>query len=112
MTAIATCACLDNLPAVAHWLRHADTAKVINAAQDYASAADRLEALVRQNVVAQLANIQTHPSVALALAQNRVDLHGWVYDIAHGSIAALDGDTKAFVSLSEYPETVAVKTRA
>ncbi|MDW3687815.1 carbonic anhydrase [Cupriavidus sp. CV2] len=111
MTAIATCACLDNLPAVAQWLRHADSAKVINAAQEYPSAADRLEALVRQNVVAQLANIQTHPSVALALAQHRVDLHGWVYDIGHGSIAALDGSTKEFVSLAEHPETIAVKTR-
>src|SRR5471032_2805076 len=33
MTAIANCTCLDHLPAVASWLRHADAAKAVNAAR-------------------------------------------------------------------------------
>ncbi|MGO4611441.1 carbonic anhydrase, partial [Variovorax sp. 2RAF20] len=69
MTAISTCKCLDLLPAVANWLRHAESAKVVNAARTHASAEERLDSLVRENVVAQLANLKTHPSVALALEQ-------------------------------------------
>jgi carbonic anhydrase len=82
MTAIATDKHLDHMPAVANWLR--------------------------DNVVAQLANIKTHPSVALALEEGRLTLHGWVYDIGKGTIDALDGVTNRFVSLAEYPETSAM----
>ncbi|WP_025127950.1 carbonic anhydrase [Pseudomonas sp. PH1b] len=108
MTAIAKCTCLDHLPAVASWLRHADSARVINAARHHSSIAEHLDALVRDNVIAQLANLKTHPSVALALAQGRLNLHGWVYDIESGAIAALDGNHQHFVSLAEHPHTCAL----
>ncbi|WP_420704222.1 carbonic anhydrase [Escherichia coli] len=50
--------------------------------------------MVRENVIAQLANLQTHPSVRLALEEGRIALHGWVYDIESGSIAAFDGKSE------------------
>ena len=59
---------------------------------------------MRENVIAQLANIRTHPAVALALAQRKLNLHGWIYDIENGAIDALDGRTMSFVSLSDNPE--------
>ncbi|AZD28199.1 carbonic anhydrase [Pseudomonas chlororaphis] len=108
MTAISTCKCLDHLPAVANWLRHAESAKVVNAARSHASDEARLDALVRENVIAQLANLKTHPAVALALEQGRLNLHGWVYDIASGDIAALDGPSQGFVSLAEHPDACAL----
>jgi carbonic anhydrase len=103
MSAIATCTCLDHMPAVANWLRYAESAKAINAAQIHASAKDRLHSLTRENVVAQLANIMTHPCVALALQQEKLSLHGWVYDIESGNIDALDSRKNRFVSLAENP---------
>ncbi|AUH53475.1 carbonic anhydrase [Chromobacterium sp. ATCC 53434] len=105
MTAISSCACLDHLPAVAGWLRHADAAKAVNAGRGHASAQDRLDGMVRENVIAQLANIKTHPSVALALEQGRLRLHGWVYDIESGTIETLDGAAKRFVPLADFPQT-------
>jgi carbonic anhydrase len=66
---------------------------------------------VRENVIAQLVNIKTHPSVALALEQGRLNLHGWVYDIETGSIVALDGETNSFVSLAEFPHTIATQSK-
>lgn len=78
---------------------------MINAARTHASDADRLNSLVRENVVAQLANLKTHPSVALALEQGRLSLHGWVYDIESGAIDALDGRSGRFVSLLDHPAT-------
>jgi carbonic anhydrase len=104
MTAISAGRSLDHLPAVANWLAHADSAKVVNAARTYGSAQEQLEALVRENVIAQLTNIRTHPSVALALNQNRLNLHGWVYDIETGSIDALDGATGGFATLADHPQ--------
>ncbi len=104
MAAISSCQCLDHLPAVAHWLRYADAAKAIISAREYATPRERADDLVRENVIAQLANIRTHPAVALALAQRKLNLHGWIYDIENGAIDALDGRTMSFVSLSTNPE--------
>jgi carbonic anhydrase len=111
MTAIATCKCLDHMPAVANWLRYADSAKVVNDAREHASAHDKVESMVRENVIAQIANIKTHPSVRLALEQGRLALHGWVYDIGSGSIDTLDGATNRFVSLANHRRACATPAR-
>ena len=102
MTAIATCKCMDHMPAVRNWLQYADSAKVVNEAREHKSEHDRVDSMVRENVIAQLANIRTHPSVRLALEQGHLALHGWVYDIETGSIDTLDGTTNRFVSLAEH----------
>ena len=107
MAAISSVQSLDQLPAVAHWLRHSDCAKAIVDAQSHVSQHERANALVRENVIAQLTNIRTHPSVAVALAQKRLNLHGWVYDIEKGTIDALDGTSTTFVPLSDNPKVVA-----
>ena len=109
MTAVATCKCLDHMPAVANWLRYADSAKLVNESRDHASEHERIDSMVRENVIAQLNNLKTHPSVALALAQGRLKLHGWVYDIESGFIDALDSTTRQFVSLAEHPDVNATR---
>jgi len=111
MTAISNCTCLDHLPAVASWLRHADSAKAVNASRTHISPAARLNSMVRENVIAQLLNLKTHPCVALALEQGQLNLHGWVYDIETGSILTLDGQTHQFVSLAEFPHALAVASK-
>ncbi|MDF2779872.1 MAG: carbonic anhydrase [Enterobacteriaceae bacterium] len=112
MTAVATCKCLDHMPAVSSWLRYADSARVVNEARQHPDPSAKVAAMVRENVIAQLANIQTHPSVRLALEEGRVTLHGWVYDIESGRIDAFDGRTGAFVSLAENPDVNAVSSQA
>ncbi len=112
MTAISSETNLDHLPAVASWLAHADAAKVVNAARTHDSAHERLQAMVRGNVIAQLTNIRTHPSVSLALDQNRLNLHGWVYDIETGSMETLNGSTGRFVPLADHPQTSATPVTA
>ena len=103
MKAVATCACLDHMPAVKHWLHYADAARMINESKNHADENARIDGMVRENVIAQLNNIRTHPSVALALAQDRLTLHGWVYDIESGSIDALDAATNSFIPLAAHP---------
>lgn len=108
MGAISRCTCLDHLPAVANWLRHSDAAKAINVAHEFDTPRAKLDGLVREHVIAQLANLRIHPSVALALEQARMNLHGWVYDIEAGCIDALDGATLRFVPFADSPTTVAI----
>ncbi|MCS4249623.1 carbonic anhydrase [Pseudomonas sp. BIGb0164] len=108
MTAIASCKCLDHMPAVASWLRYADSGRVVNEARKHQDPQAKVASMVRENVIAQLANLQTHPSVRLALEEKRVALHGWVYDIESGCIQAFDGSTGTFVSLAENPDVRAV----
>lgn len=100
MTALASGGSLDDLPAVAGWLHHADASVARTDAGGHLAGADRVAALVRDNVLAQLANLRTHPAVVRALARNRVTVHGWVYDIGTGSAEMLDFDSGRFVALA------------
>lgn len=56
MTAIASCQCMDHMPAVSHWLRYADSARVVNEARPHSDLPSKAAAMVRENVIAQLAN--------------------------------------------------------
>lgn len=86
MTALAERHDLSAAPAIAGWLRHADASLArTGAGQDGRG----VDALVRENVRAQLANLATHPSVARALAAGSVTLRGWVYDIRAGGVEEL-----------------------
>ncbi|QUY48912.1 carbonic anhydrase [Serratia plymuthica] len=104
MKAIASCQCLDPMPAVAHWLHYADAAKAVVEKKTWDNETDKVNAMVEENVIAQLNNIKTHPSVAVGLRNNGLRLHGWVYDIESGEIRTLDKNTKNFVSLADNPE--------
>ena len=112
MTAVAHCKCMDHLPAVSGWLQHAESAKVINESRVHVDDAAKVSSMVRENVIAQLANIQTHPSVRLAQEKGLLNLHGWVYDIETGSIDALDADSRGFVSLMDHPTVCAAYGKA
>ncbi|MER7200486.1 carbonate dehydratase [Streptomyces sp. CB01635] len=90
MTALAEGHDLSAAPVVSRWLRHADAARARAAAVQAASGPGRVAALVRANVSAQLQNLATHPSVARALADGTLTLHGWVFDIATGAVEPVD----------------------
>jgi len=110
MTAVATCKCLDHLPAVSNWLRYAEPAKLVNESLVHASISDSVDSMVRENVIAQLANIRTHPSVSLAITQGKVKLHGWVYDIGSGGILELDESSRKFSPLALQSEASSMNT--
>lgn len=94
---------LDGMPAVAQWIKYADAAKHIVEATLPASADEetRLHALVQENVLCQLRNLETHPIVAAKLATGSLTLYAWVFDIEHGTIETFDAETGQFVPLTE-----------
>lgn len=94
---------LKRMPAVAAWLRHADAAEriVCEAYPEGMDAQDRHHALALENVVVQLANLRTHPSVAAALAKGALRLHGWFFEIETGALLAYDGASGRFRPLAK-----------
>ena len=88
---------LENMPNVENWLRHhAQPVRDILAHAGRLGGPDELAQAVDANVLVQLENLRTHPSVADAVAAGRVTLHGWVYDIASGEVRAYDEAWKQF----------------
>jgi carbonic anhydrase len=91
---------LDNMPNVEDWLRrHAEPVREILAKSGRLNGPDELAQAVDANVLVQLENLRTHPSVATALAAGQIALHGWVYDIASGEVRSYDDSWKQFSPL-------------
>jgi carbonic anhydrase len=88
------------LPAVARWLKHAESARrIVEENNGYVDERSRVRALIEQNVLAQLLHLQTHPAVATRLAAGEMSLFGWVYEIATGKVHAFNADTRRFEPL-------------
>jgi carbonic anhydrase len=94
---------ISSLSAVRAWLMHAEATKRI-VQENYADLTDdkaRLTATVEENVLVQLENLRTHPSVAAALARQQLNLHGWVYKFETGQVFAYDPQQGQYVPLDE-----------
>ena len=94
---------LDNLPAVRSYLRHADATRRIMD-ENYSHIDDfskRLYCTVEENVLVQLDNLRTHPTVAAAIARKDLELHGWVYRFETGEVFSFDPDKRDFTLLTD-----------
>jgi carbonic anhydrase len=93
---------LEGLPMAERWLHHVEAAfeyrQPINPADGDSA---ELASLIRGNVVAQLHNLRAQPSVTRAMAQGRLRVHGWYYDILTGRIEEYDEQEKRFVPWAE-----------
>jgi carbonic anhydrase len=71
----------NKLPAVKQWLGHAEaTARIIRENYTHIKNEDELITVtVEENVLVQLENLRTHPSVAAAIGRGDLKLHGWVH---------------------------------
>ena len=94
---------LASMPSVAAWLRHSSAASQI-VCEAYPAGMDPKDhhrALALENVVVQLNNLRTHPSVAAALAKGQLRLHGWFFEIESGAVLAYCGQTGRFATIDE-----------
>lgn len=93
---------LTALPSLREWLRHAAPVRRIVAEchADLGSAA-ALDTAVRQNVLVQVGHLHTHPLVAERLAEGRLRVHAWVYDLERGNVLAFDPLRAAYVAVTE-----------
>jgi len=86
-------------PAVASWIEFARPAQSRVDAQGLTGGA-RHQAIVEENVLLQLENLKTYNAVRRALAEERLELHGWVYDLAGFQIRYYDTAERHFVTFA------------
>lgn len=96
---------LEPLPSVKHWLRHAQTTKkrvlACSKNNDFS-----LMNVVEENILAQIDNLKTHPSVSCALRQHKIRIYGWVYQFETGEVTIYDQLQKSFVKSASVKEEV------
>ena len=89
------------MPKARRWLSHVEAAfkhkQPLNPADGEHA---ELASLIRGNVVAQLANLKAQPAVQHAVAEWRLTVHGWYYDILTGRIEEYSEAAGGFVPLA------------
>ena len=92
----------QHLPAVAQWLRHAEsTAAIVKEHYSHLSGSELLTAAAQENVLVQLEHLRTSPAVATRVSRGKLQLHGWMYKIDTGEIFAYDANGHQFRPLTE-----------
>lgn len=97
---------MEGLPIMKSWLRNGEAA--LRMVRNYSMATDEahvLEELIEENVLLQMHNLRTHPSVAGRLGDGSVGISGWVYDSAQGIVRAFDKEQRKFVPVGYERET-------
>lgn len=103
VTALLNPESVQKLTAIRNWLSHAETTQRIMA-ENYAEVTDpaqRLNIAIQEHVLVQIENLQTHPSVAAAIARGAIRIHGWVYKFETGEVFAFNPSSGHFESLGE-----------
>ncbi|HSI17892.1 MAG TPA: carbonic anhydrase [Sphingomonas sp.] len=102
MKAVSKPEIMAGMPNVAAWLRHSTAAEcVVSSGYPDLEPHDRVHAIALENIVAQIAHLRTHPSVAAGIARGDISLHGWFVDIHAGQVLGLDGASGRFMPLRE-----------
>ena len=92
---------LSDLPHVTDWLEHVRGAVEAVRARTSDNTPAILAHVTEENVIQQLQHLKTHPSVLTKLATGDLELHGWIYNIEHGTVSAYDEETNEFVPVEE-----------
>jgi carbonic anhydrase len=87
-------------PAIAGWIEFARPAQTQVDARGGLVDDARHRAIVEENVLLQLGNLQTYDAVRRALLENRLELHGWVYDLVEHQMSFYDATQGSFVNFT------------
>ena len=111
MSGLLNPAAIEKLSAVKSWLGQAEsTRRIIE--ENYTHITDanaRLTATVEENVLVQIENLRTHPSVAAALGRRAINLHGWVYKFETGQVFSFVPECFEYLPLDR-PNTLPERT--
>lgn len=85
---------------ISKWMSMLDDARLrVLTAHQGASAADRLKALELEGVKTSLKNLRTFPCIQALEGKGRIALHGAYFDIATGTLSALNQSTGEFYAV-------------
>jgi len=105
---------LTGLPHVREWLGYAQGAvDIVESIGKDLDPEQKMMLLLEQNVMLQMQHLKTHPTVAVAMANNAIRLHGWVYDIKTGDVRAYDEPSGKWLPVQErYAAEIATRATA
>jgi carbonic anhydrase len=90
----------EDMPGVQKWMSHGFPARDRALRElPYARHEEQLRRVTEDNVLEQIENLKTHPSVRKRLRYGEVEVRGWVYDIGDGSIREANLETGEFALL-------------
>jgi carbonic anhydrase len=93
---------LNDLPNVKKWVTYAEPARhAVREAHPDADDETALALAVEYNVIAQVRNVLTFPRIRQLVETGELELYGWVYDIATGTVKGLDATGKRFVPIGQ-----------
>ncbi|MCK9502664.1 MAG: carbonic anhydrase [Porticoccaceae bacterium] len=93
---------LEGLPHVQTWLGHCRAAREVVRERHGEVHKGHLDEVTRENVLLQLQHLKTHPAVAAKLANGRISLHGWMYNIANGEVLCYNETSGRFEVMSQH----------
>jgi carbonic anhydrase len=93
---------MQDLPAVRRWCSHAEaTRRIVKERFHELSPAEQETLAIETNVLMQIDNLRTHPSVAAGLARRELNIYGWTYRIETGEVMAYEAGEARFCPLGE-----------
>lgn len=93
---------VSQLPAIANWLNQAEaTRRIVNENYPEIEGQDRVDVAIRENVLVQIENLETHPSIRAGLGRGKIKLHAWIYNLGDGQVMAYSDETHSFRPLAE-----------
>jgi len=91
---------VHDMPGVQRWMSHGIAARErMLREMPFARREEQLACLTEYNVLQQIENLMTHPSVRKRLRYSELEVRGWVYDIGSGSIREANAATGKFEPL-------------
>ncbi|ARU54401.1 MAG: carbonic anhydrase [Pseudomonadales bacterium] len=98
---------VEGLPHVKEWLSHCRSAmEIVRERNDIPHGEcihhGLLNEAIEENVLQQVQHLRTHPVVAAKLATNKIQIHGWVYNIETGEIRCCGHNDFKFSDFKEF----------
>ncbi len=83
----------EKMPSVYDWLKYAEsTRRVMKENYQGLEGEELLNATIEENVLVQIENLRTYPSVYSGLHSGRLHLHAWIYKIETGGVSVYSAE--------------------
>ncbi len=97
---------LDKFPHVAEWLGHCRGAVEVLRERHNHAGPEHLDEMIAENVLLQIQHLKTHPMVAAKLANQKLQIHGWIYGIDSGDIDCYNEQSQSFEPFEQHYQSL------
>jgi carbonic anhydrase len=87
----------EDLPLVYDWLKHTEaTRRLLKDNYSEYEGEELLDIAIAENIITQIENLKTYPSVRSRLQSGDLYIYGWLYEIESGEVQAFNPITQQF----------------